>query len=342
MRPFALLTFALCLLSFSAACRKAVNQNVAASVDGYNLTYDQLEKYYRSQTQGSADKAGDEQVNLVKLNLLREMIDNQIMLQRAEKLGLMAVDSDVDAKLTELKAPYTQEEFERQLKERGMTLEEMKTEFRRTLSIQKLFNREITSKISISDAEIRAFYEANKASFNLAEPQVHLAQILVTSVADPQVRNLRNDKARNEDEAKKKVQMLEVRLKKGEDFSMLAQNFSEDPNSTPNGGDLGFIPQSALEKADAELRRVVTLLQPGETSGIVHTPQAYRIIKLMSREPAGQREFSDPRVQQTIRETLLNRKDQLLKAAYYEMARNEAKVVNYLAQKLAVEAGRAR
>ncbi len=332
----------LALAALAAACRRAGQQNVAATVNGYNVTNEQLDKYYQSQTQASGEKPGEEQASMLKLNLLRELVDNQIMLQRAEKLGLMAVDSDVDAKLTELKSPYTQEEFERQLKERGLTVEEMKTELRRTLSIQKLFNKEITAKISITDAEVRAFYDANKANFSLAEPQVHLTQLLVTSSLEPQVRNLRNDKARNEDEARKKIQMLEARLKKGEDFAMLAQNYSEDPNSAPNGGDLGFIPQSALDKADAELRRVVTLLQPGETSGIVHTPQVYRIIKLISREPAGQREFSDPRVQQTIRETLLNRKDQLLKAAYYEVARNEARVVNYLAQKLAAEAGQAR
>ena len=312
---------------------------MAATVNGYNVTYEALEKSYRSQLEGSSEKPDEEQATLMKLNLLREMIDNQMMLQRAERLGLMAVDSEVDSKLTELKAPYTAEEFEKQIKSRGMTLEELKTELRRNLSVQKLFNKEITSKISISDGDVRAFYDANRPSFNLAEPQVHLAQILVTSVPDPQVRNLKNDKANNEEQARKKIQMLESRLRKGEDFGMLAQNYSEDPNSAPNGGDLGFVPQSALEKADLELRRVVALLNPGETSAVVHTPQAYRIIRIMSKEPAGQREFSDPRVQQTIRENLLNRKDQLLKAAYYELARNEAEVVNYLAKDIAAGAG---
>lgn len=330
------------LLLSSIGCKKAREQNVAATVNGYNITYSQLEQYYKAQTQGSAEKPDEEQVTMMKLNLLREMIDNQIMLQRAERLGLMAVDSDVDAKFTELKAPYTEEEFAKQLNSRGLSVEGMKAELRRNLSIQKLFNKEITSKISISDAEVRVFYDSNKANFNLPEPQVHLAQILVTSLPDPQVRNLRSDKATSEEEARKKIQMLDGRLKKGEDFAMLAQNYSEDPNSAPSGGDLGFVPQSALEKADLELRRVVTLLQPGETSPVVRSPQAYRIVKVISREPAGQREFSDPRVQQTIRETLLNRKDQLLKAAYYEMARNEAKVANNLAQQIVSEAGKPR
>ncbi len=340
MRRYCLWTLTLCLLI--SGCKRPRSPNVAAVVNGFNITYEELEKYYRAQSQGSSEKPDEEQATLMKLNLLRELIDNQIMLQRAERLGLMAVDSDVDAKLTELKAPYTQEEFEKRLKSGGMTVEQMRTELRRQLSTQKLFNKEITSKISISDAEVRAFYDANKASFNLAEPQVHLAQILVSSLPDPQVRNLRNDKANNDDEARKKIQMLEARLQKGEDFATLAQNYSEDPNSAPNSGDLGFVPQSALGNADLELRRVVALLHPGETSPIVRTPQAYRIIKLYSREPAGQREFSDPRVQQTIRETLLNRKDQLLKAAYYETARNEAKVANYLAQTIVSDAGKTR
>jgi peptidyl-prolyl cis-trans isomerase SurA len=64
---------------------------------------------------------------------------------------------------------------------------------------------------------------------------------------------------------------------------------------------------------------------------VIHTQEGYRILKVISKEPAGQRELNDPRVQQSIRDTLLNRKDSLLKAAYYEVARNSAKVENYLA-----------
>ncbi len=76
-------------------------------------------------------------------------------------------------------------------------------------------------------------------------------------------------------------------------------------------------------------------LRPGETTNVLRTAEGYRILKVISREPSGQRDLTDPKVQQTIRETLINRKDQLLKAAYYEMARNEAKVVNYFANRIA-------
>jgi peptidyl-prolyl cis-trans isomerase SurA len=66
----------------------------------------------------------------------------------------------------------------------------------------------------------------------------------------------------------------------------------------------------------------------------------YRIVKVFEKEPAGQRELSDPRVQQKIRDTLMNRKEQVLNAAYYEVARNSAKVVNYLAQQVVDNAGK--
>jgi len=60
----------------------------------------------------------------------------------------------------------------------------------------------------------------------------------------------------------------------------------------------------------------------------------FRIVKLLAKEPAGQRELSDPRVQQAIRSELRDRREQLLKAAYYEVLRDQAKVENYYAQKI--------
>ena len=112
---------------------------------------------------------------------------------------------------------------------------------------------------------------------------------------------------------------------------MIAQNYSEDPQSTPNGGDLGFIAVSALDKSSPELKKLVLGMHPGSISQIIPSQDGYRILKVISNEPSGQRELGDPRVQQTIRETLLSRKDQLLKSAYYGIARNEAKVVDYMA-----------
>jgi peptidyl-prolyl cis-trans isomerase SurA len=121
-------------------------------------------------------------------------------------------------------------------------------------------------------------------------------------------------------------------VRQGEDFSGIAQAYSEDPNSAPNGGDLGFVPESALNQANPELRKVILGMTPGQVSPVLHTTEGYRIIKLISKEPAGQRLLSDPRVQEEIRQGLFQGKEQVLRSAFYEVARSEAKVVNYYAQ----------
>jgi peptidyl-prolyl cis-trans isomerase SurA len=321
-----------CGCALVAGCGRSAPADVAATVNGRPIKYTEVEQTYRSQFPGKAEGESEDQVQLRRLEVLRSLIDNEIMFQRAEKASLVATDADVEARLNELKAPYTKEEFDKQLKQWGLTLEELKARIRRDESVKKLFNKDITSKINISDSDIAGFYNANQRSFNPPEPTVHLAQIVVTPQPDPNVRNLKNDKAKTDEEAARKIKAIQTRLQQGEDFTMMAQNYSEDPQTTPNGGDLGFVPESSLDKTSPELRKMILSLQPGQLSPIIHTQEGYRILKLISKEPAGQRDLSDPRVQQTIRSTLIDRKDQLLKTAYYEMARNEARVVDYMAQ----------
>ena len=324
----------------TAACKTSAPAGVAATVNGRNITYSELDKTYKSQYTTSPENVNDDLTSIQKLEVLRSLIDNEIMQQRAEKNGLMATDADVDSKLNELRAPYTKEQFDTQLKARNMTLDELKAQVRKDLSVQKLFNKEITSKINITDSDVSSFYAANRKEFNLPEPRIHLMQIVATPTADAGARNLKGDKAKTDEEAKKKMLALEARLKQGQDFAMLAQNYSEDANTAANGGDLGFVPESALEKTGPELFRLIVSLQPGQLTPILHTQDGYRILKMVSREPAGQRELADPRVQQSIRENLLTRKDQLLKSAYYEIARNEAKIANYVSRSVMDNAGK--
>jgi len=322
------------LAAFCAAalvsCKRSAPANVAAVVNSHAITYAELEKTYQSQPQPT-EGSSEDQVLSDKLNVLGNLITSEILLERAEKLGLMAVDADVDTEYNKMKAPYTKEEFDRQLASRKMDVADLKSQLRRDLTIQKLINKEITSHITITDSEVANFYSNNKASFNLPQPGIHLAQILVTRSPDNNVRNLKNSKARNDAEARTKIQDIADRLKRGEDFGMLAQNYSEDPETAANGGDRGLVPESAFANASPELQKLLAALPPGGVSPIIPTQEGYVILKIISREPAGQRELNDPRVQQSIRNTLLNRKDSLLRAAYYEVARNNAKVVNYFA-----------
>lgn len=340
----ALITLA-CFISLAACSGNKSNEETWAKVNGRKISRAEVEKYYRNQTQGSPQQPSEEQATSLKLSILKELIDYEILMQRAEKLGLLATDDEVETKLNEIKAPYTQEEFDKRMKERNLTLDDFKRDLRRSITIDKVQNKEIKSKISITDADISNYYNQHKAEFNLIEPQYHLAQILITPQPNPQVRNLKNDKAQNEAEAKDKAQKLENRLDSGEDFATVAMNYSEQPETSANGGDLGFVPESSL-KGDKQAWDVITKLKPGQYSQPLAAtdPQSgkvygYRIIKMITKEQAGQRELADPRVQQAIREQLQDRREQLLKAAYYESLHNNASIENYLADSILKNAG---
>jgi peptidyl-prolyl cis-trans isomerase SurA len=315
-------------------------------VNGKEIKRDEVEKYYRTQVNAEGQQPSVEEALYLKLNVLDQLINYEILVERAKKLNCEATDGEVEDKFTEQKSPFTEEEFQRQLKERGMTVDDLKSDIRRQLSIQKLMNREVVSKITITDQDVTDFYNTNKSQFDVAEPTYHLAQIMVTPRKDPQIRNRKNDDATNEAEAQRKIKMLMDKLNSGADFSQLAMDYSEDMNTASTGGDLGFVPESGLNNAqvDPALKKVVLGLKPGQVSQPVETRDkdgmSYRIIKLLSREAPGQRSLSDPQVQQTIRDTLRSRKEQLLRAAYLAVARDEAHVTNYLARQVLESAGK--
>jgi peptidyl-prolyl cis-trans isomerase SurA len=337
----------LCFLVLGAliACKGGQGSpDVLAKVNGKKIMSGEVEKYFRNQTAGSPQPVTGEQAVSLKLNILRELVDNEILLQRAQKLGLLATDDEVNAKLNEIKAPYTPEQFDQRMKERNISLDDFKRDLRRSITVDKVINKEITSKINVTDADITAYYNAHKPEFNLIEPQYHLAQIVVTPMPNPQARVA--DKAQNDADAKKKIQMIQNRLDSGEDFASIAMKYSEDPESAQNGGDLGFTPESGLQRTDPATRDVVLKLKPGQYSSVItiQNPQTkqfmgYRLVKLVSKEPAGQRELNDPRVQQAIRDQLRDRREQLLKSAYYDVIRDQAKVENFFAEQILKDNG---
>lgn len=320
--------------------------NVWATVNGKEIHRGEVEKYYRTRVSPEGQEPSQEESLTLKLNVLDELIKNEILLERAKKLNLEASDGEVEDRFTELKSPYTEDEFQRQLLKQGLTVQDLKDDIRRQLSIQKLMNREVVAKIAITDQDVGDFYNANKAQFNVAEPTYHLAQIKVTPRKDPQIRNRKNDDATNDAEAQRKVKMLIDKLNSGADFAQLAMDYSEDMNTAQTGGDLGFVPESALnaQQVDPSLKKAVVGLKPGQVSppilGRDQDGLSYHIIKLLSREAPGQRSLTDPQVQQTIRDTLRSRKEQLLRLAYITVARDEATVTNYLARQVIESAGK--
>jgi peptidyl-prolyl cis-trans isomerase SurA len=332
-------TSAFLLLAAFTACATQVGGDVMATVDGRKILKSDLD-YYENQFAAGQQKPTGEQAMALRLNILNQMIEDEILMRRAEKLGLLATDEEVDRKFNEIKSPFSQEDFERQLKDKKITLSDFKRDIRRSITREKVLNKEVSSKINVTDQDIADYYNGHKGEFNLIEPQYHLAQIMVTPMPNPQAHN-QNEKAQNEADARKKIQMIANRLDSGDDFATLAMKYSEDPETSGNGGDLGTVPESSLRSTDPLTRDAVMKLKPGQYStiiGVVNpaTKQAmgYRIVKLVAKEPAGQRELADPRVQQAIRTQLHDRREQLLKAAYYEVLRDSAKVENYYAKRV--------
>lgn len=340
------LAFSAILLVALAACRHAPSPDVMATVNGKDISRSDLDKAYADYkaSQGETpQEPTQEQANIVRLDLLQRLIDAEILDQQAAKLNLTASDEDVNAKLTEMKAPYTQEEFDKQLKQRNMTIDDLRKQIRRQLTSEKLVNKEIESKINITDADINSYYTAHKSEFNVIEPQYHLAWIVVTAGPGQQAGNLQNNKATSDADARKKIETVHSRLLSGEDFGQLAMNFSEDPNTNSSAGDKGFIAESALQQLDPATYASIGKLKVGQVTDVLpvyggagptRRPIGYAIYKLIAREPAGQRELNNPSVQQAIRQNLRDSHAQLLRLAYYETLRDNAKVRNYFAEQV--------
>jgi peptidyl-prolyl cis-trans isomerase SurA len=326
-----------------AGCNHGHSADVVATVNGRAIMRSELDKGYKEQL-GDApqqqQQLSQDAADSLRLNVLRVLIDQEIVQQRAEKMNLTATNEEVDAKFAEMKAPYTEEQFQERLKASNQTVDDLKRALRRNLTIAKLINKEINSKITVTDADVAAYYNQHKAEFNLIETRYHLAQIQVTSMPSAQPGNLQNSKATNDGDAKRKIQALKNRLDSGEDFGTLAMNFSEQPETAPNGGDMGFVGESQMH-ADPAVFNAVTKLKAGEITEILPVldgqtkkPVGYAIYKLLSRDPPGQRDLNDPRVQQAIRQELRDGRSQLLKAAYLEMVHDQAKVENFLADEI--------
>lgn len=331
---------AVCLvgLTLLPACvtrKPAPGQEVWAEVDGQPIYREQVERLYRSRTTQGNDAATTEEATSFKLNILNELINNQILVMHASHSRITASETEVDAKVGELKSPYTPEEFQKKLTEQGLDNDGLRKEIRENIILTKLINKDIIAHINVTDAEIAAYYEKNKANFNVAETTYHIAQIEVTPRPDAEIRNLKNDDAKTPADAEHKVQALYEGLMRGEDFATVAQEYSEDPTTATGGGDMGFIPTSNLNPA---MKQVVNSLKVGQVSPIIRSNVGFHIFKLLGVEEAGQHTLTDLRVQSAIRQTLRNEEEQLLKTAYIEMLRNRTKVVNNLADDV-VKAG---
>jgi peptidyl-prolyl cis-trans isomerase SurA len=334
---------ALAAASALAACGSksespALSEDTWAVVDGRSIMRDDVEKTFR-RTQDPTQTPSNEEALTGKLSILNEMIVQDILLAKARALKIEVPDSELDAKYADAKKNLSDQAYEEELKKRNLTAADMREGLRRELVASKLIEQEVTSKVVVTDQEITEFFNANRAQFNLAEDAYHIGQILVTPAPTPQLANRTGDDAQTAQTAAAKMQMLMARLKEGASFADLAADFSEDPESAPRGGDLGFVTVTQLKQVPAPLREAV-MNQPVGTAKVVAGNGAYTIVLVVAKEQAGQRDLSMPPVKENITQTLKGRKEQLLRTAYLSAARADAQVVNYAARRVVASGGK--
>jgi hypothetical protein len=156
------------ILTFTCCSRRgggggAADSNIMAQVNDYKVLRSELDKAYNTQVAGSQQKPTSTQEEGLRLQILDQIMQTRLILQRAEKLGIKTSNDDVEARLAKAKAPYTVEQFQKKLKDVGLTEDDYKTYLQHDLTIEKVIEKEITPKLSVSDADVNAFYDQNKA-----------------------------------------------------------------------------------------------------------------------------------------------------------------------------------
>jgi peptidyl-prolyl cis-trans isomerase SurA len=336
---FALLSGTVLMSACNAApaAPAAVTADTWAVVDGRTISRDDVEKAFR-RTPEAAQALAEEDALTARLNVLNDLIVQDILLAKAVSLKLEVTPAEVDTAYGEAKKNISDEEFQKELARRKLTPEEMREGLRRDLLAQKVIAQEVGAKVSIPDQSVTDFFLANRSQFNVPEEAYHVAQIVITPVADQNLTNRSGDDARTPEAATAKAQMLMERLKTGAAFGELAVGYSEDPETAPRGGDLGLVPVSRLKQLPPPLREAVLNKKPGSVS-VASLDGGHTLVLVVSHEPAGQRDLSTPGVRERITDALRGRKEQLLRAAYLSAARNDADVVNYLARRLVESSG---
>jgi peptidyl-prolyl cis-trans isomerase SurA len=325
---------AVILLSL-AACSKSgssdsKDETVAATVNGRNIMLAEVERIVSAQSGGKQDQVSQLLMAQMRLEALDGLIQKEVLLQRAEKEKLLPTEDEVSQYVTAQKTQggMTEEEFQKRLKAQGLTAESFREEARKLLAIQKLQTK-YTGNVNISDREVEDYYNANRVQF-VTGRGLDLGEIMV----DPRDNGLQDD-AKNEADAKVKIDALYTQLKSigTERFGELAVARSEDGNT--QGGDIGFKTQDELKRAGMPETLITQLfgLQPGDyTQPVQFFNGGWYIFKLKRKQlETENRTLESPGVRPEITETLRGQRQQLLNSVLFKISLYEAKIVNKLA-----------
>jgi len=318
----------------SSSGTEAKDNTVAATVNGHNIMLNEVERGVSQQSNGNPSTLNQLQMAQARLAVLDTLIKREVMYQRAEREKLLPTDAQIDGAIATQKqnSGMTAEDFEKSLKAQNMSMETLREEARKTLAIAALQDK-YNGKIDISDREVEEYYNANRQDFR-NERGVSLAMIMVDP-ADNSSTGITDD-AKNEADAKLKIDNIYQQLQGKTDFATVARARSEDINSLRGGGDIGFATEQDLKNNNFPADLIASLFGPMQVGD--YTPPTrfssgkWYIFKLAEKRLTTENlTLESPGVRQQITQALTNQRKQILNEALLETAMNEAKIVNHLA-----------
>ena len=305
----------------------------AASVNGTAIRLEEVERAIKQQTQGQESKLSPLELTSVRLKVLEGLIQEEVLFQKAQKEQTIPTDDEISTELNKMKtgSSMSQEEFEKKMKDAGITEEILRTQLKKQLAITKLIDK-VTGKVdSPSDKEIEGFYNGNKSAF-VKKRGVKLAAIVVDPTNSGQ-----GDTTTDEASTKLRVEEIFKKIQGGADFAALATEYSEDASKLRKG-DLGHITEEQLKQSFSPQLANAFMgkeFQVGGVTPAVPLQGKFYIFKLQDKiEKDEDLTLESPNVRQDITDQLVNGRKQILQASYAAVALDEADIVNYLAQKV--------
>ena len=331
-----LAVFGLILNGCSSGGAEVQDNQVAATVNGRNIMLSEVERAVKTQAGGDTSRLNQLQIAQARLQVLSSLIQREVLFQRAEREKVLPTEAQIDGAIATQKqdSGMTAEDFDKSLKAQNMSMETLRDEARKELAINALQDK-YAGKIDISDREVQEFYDNNRDRFK-NERGVALAMIVV----DPQDNSgsgIRDD-AKNDADAKLKIDNIYQQLQGKADFATVARAKSEDVNSLARGGDIGFANEEALKNNSFPNDLIANFFGPmqvGDYTQPVFFNARWYIFKLAEKRLTTENLTIDsPGVRQQITQGLTNQRKQILNAALLETAINEARIVNNLASNM--------
>ncbi len=217
-----------------------------------------------------------QEVEKAKPQLLDTMIDEMLFIQDAVKRSIQITDAQVLKEIDTLKKQFkSDQEFNQALEAEGYTLDSLKREKKRELLLRELINQQFVSDLTVTDDEVRKFYQENKDQFPGRHDVIKLKHLFLKF----------NFTQENKDKAKQKAEMVLDQIKNGADFTEMVAKFSDDPATKANKGDMGYI--MPLNGEFPEIEDVASKLNVGQVSDLIETINGYNIIKVTDKRNDG-------------------------------------------------------